>query len=229
MVRYLRDNLYQPPSLQLWDPVIPDLRAPRSRYPSWLPPTGDTNPFGGPPPPQQLPDFGLWNQRTRPDLNDTPKPSPALPTWPLPLPSPPGGISPFPDPPPIPPLPKRPPHEVDPSEKNPYNDPDFNPNFLVTRNLSGQTGDELVGGLLGMLLRGLMQEGRVQQVDDSVSTPNGASEHSSDSHDSPQGGLFGRLLAQQDEQARKGYDSNPRDASRQAPPLRRLGRRTYRQ
>jgi hypothetical protein len=230
MVRYLRDNLYQPPSLQLWDPAIPDLRGRRSRYPSWVPPTGNTNPFGSPPPqpPQQLPDFDLWNQPTKPDPNDTPRISPVLPTWPLPLPSPPGGKSPFADPPPIPPPQKRPPHEVDPSEKNPYNDPDFDPNFLVTKNLSGQTGDEPVGGLLGMLLRGLMQQGQVQQGDDSVSIPNDAPEYSPDSHGSPQGGLLGRLLALQDEQARKGLDSNQQDASRQALPERRLGRRTYR-
>jgi hypothetical protein len=207
MVRSLRDNLYQPPGLQLPDSVIPDLRERRS-LPWWAQPTEGTNPLGSPPPQpsQQLPDFDLWNQPTKPHLNDTPRPSPVPPTWPLPLPSRPGGKSPFTDPPPIPLPQKRPPLEVDPSEKNPYNDPDFNPNFLVTKNLSGQTGDEPVGGVLGMLLRGLMQQGQVQQGDDSVPLPNGTPEYGSNGHGSPQGGLLGRLLSQQEEQAWKGFD-----------------------
>jgi hypothetical protein len=60
-----------------------------------------------------------------------------------------------------------------------------------------------VGGLLGMLLRGLMQQGQIQPGTDSVSTPNGAPEYNSNSFGSPQGGL----LALQDEQTRNASDA----------------------
>lgn len=116
-------------------------------------------------------------------------------------------------------------HELDPPERNPYNDPDYSP-FIVTRNLSGQSGDKPVGGLLGMLLA-MMQQSQVQPGADSVSAPDGAPEYNSDSDGSPQG-LLGRQLALQDEQTPKGFDSNPQDAPQQALPERRLGRRTYR-
>jgi hypothetical protein len=91
-------------------------------------------------------------------------------------------------------------HEVDPPEQNPYNDPVYRP-FIVTENLSGQTDGEPVGGWPGMLLRATMQQGQVQPRTDSVSMPNDASEHNSDSHGNLQGGLLGRLLSLQAEQS----------------------------
>jgi hypothetical protein len=77
------------------------------------------------------------------------------------------------------------------------------------------------------MLLAMMRQSQVQPGVDSVSTPNDAPEYNSDSSVRPQG-LLGRLLALQDEQAPKGFDSNPQDASQQALPERRPGRRTYR-
>lgn len=69
------------------------------------------------------------------------------------------------DPPIIPPKnpakpfddPPRPTLELDPPERNPYNDLDYSP-FIVTDNPSARTGD----GLLGMLLRAMMQQNQIQ-------------------------------------------------------------------
>jgi hypothetical protein len=70
------------------------------------------------------PDLPSW--ATSPNLRATP------PRWPAPLSSPPPGPG-FPDPPPTQRAPQ--PHDVDPPAENPYNDPDYNPNFLVTKTL----------------------------------------------------------------------------------------------
>jgi len=78
--------------------------------------------------------------------------------------------------------------------------------FVVTESLSGRAEDEHVGGLLGMLLRAMMQQGQVQPVANSRSTSNGLPEYNSDSYGSPQGGLLGRFLALQDERARNAVD-----------------------
>jgi hypothetical protein len=68
---------------------------------------------------------------------------PLLPGWITPLPAPapapiwPAPPAPTPEREVFPPaLQMRPSHEVDPPEENPYNDPDFNPNFLVTQNVA---------------------------------------------------------------------------------------------
>ena len=106
------------------------------------------------------------------------------------------------DPPVIPPRnpdkpfsdPPRPTLELDPPERNPYNDPDYSP-FIVTENLSANAGDKPDGGLLGML-HAMMQQGQVQPVADPGSTPNGS-----------QGGLLGRWLALNDERARNAVDA----------------------
>jgi len=58
--------------------------------------------------------------------------------------------------PPIPPPQEPPPYDLDPS------------------NFPGQGGNEPVGGLLGMLLRGMMQQGQFQSGADSVPTPGSA-------------------------------------------------------
>jgi hypothetical protein len=60
---------------------------------------------------------------------------PNQPPWPTPPSAPPPPGWGFPDP--TSPLPMPRSHDVDPPEENPYNDPDYNPNFLVTKNLSG--------------------------------------------------------------------------------------------
>jgi len=96
----------------------------------------------------------------------------------------------------------RPSHDVDPSERNPYNDPDYSP-FLVTENRSGRAGSETAGGLLGILLRATMQQGQVHPGNDSVSVPSDTREYYSDGFGKPVGGLLGRWFALQDEQARK--------------------------
>ena len=99
-----------------------------------LPAPNQSNPFGDPGNPPRL----------RP--GDLPPQDPVAP-W-LPTPNappfflPPPSDQPFPDPGPTPgprlPLPppreQRVPHEVDPPVENPYNDPNYNPNFLITRN-----------------------------------------------------------------------------------------------
>ncbi len=146
MTRYLRENFYQPPSLQLWNPAIPEdvgLGKALPEIPQIFPvPSNKTNPFGPPPKiqgPQKPP-------RSEPNT------MPVLPAWPyLPLPSSPGNNNPFGDPPKISPQQERPPHEVDPPGQNPYNDPDYRP-FRVTENLLAKAGDGSPGGLLGRLL-----------------------------------------------------------------------------
>ncbi|MDI1265896.1 MAG: hypothetical protein PS018_21850 [bacterium] len=80
---------------------------------------------------------------------------PNEPWAPLPPQDPPAS-NPFPEP-----LLKRPPLDVDPSEQNPYNDPDHNPNFLVTDQLLERERIESPGGLLG-LLQEAMQRSKFQ-------------------------------------------------------------------
>jgi hypothetical protein len=153
-----RDYLFQQPSLQFWDPNIPKdvgigQAAPSAlmfpTVPRILPsPPGD-NPFGPLPkvnPPQKTP-------RSTPGGNILPPP----PTWPLPSPS--GGETPFPDPPSVYPPKMRPPRDVDPPARNPFNYPDEE--FVVTENRSGRAGNEPVGGLFG-LMRTVMQQGQIQ-------------------------------------------------------------------
>ncbi len=117
------------------------------------------------------------------------------------------------DPPVIPPRnpnkpfddPPRPAHELDPPERNPYNDPDYSP-FIVTENQKGQAGEESAGGLLGMLLT-MMPHGQVQLGADPPSVSNRAPEYDSKSYGSPQGSLFGKLPALQPEPARNAVDA----------------------
>ncbi len=143
-----KDGLPRSPGLQLQVPVIPDWRrapAPPSR-PWWLPPspaTGGASPYGSPPPQPELKPFDphLWVPSTKPDLRELPSlPHTFFPSPPTPE----NKSSPFPDP-----LP--PPHDVDPSERNPYNDPDYSP-FLITENRSSVADGAPQGGLLGRLL-----------------------------------------------------------------------------
>jgi hypothetical protein len=143
------------------------------------------------------------------------------------LPPAPGNSDPFVDPPQIFPQQKRPPHEVNPPERNPYNDldyfesPDRSP-FIVTENRAEPAGDdESGGGLPGMLRRYARQHGI-----DFGPMPNGAPKYLG-GYGRPQG-LIDKLLAVPDERTRKASDSNQQDASQQAVPERRLGRRTYR-
>ena len=95
---------------------------------------------------------------TRPQIPPIP---PIFRTRPAPWPDPPTVPGPFPVPVPQ----TRAPHEVDPSERNPYNDPEPNPrgdpawdpNFLVTGNQSLQEG-AAPGCLLGRLLSVLAKQ-----------------------------------------------------------------------
>src|SRR5579863_3329289 len=68
---------------------------------------------------------------------------------PAPWPDPPTVPGPFPAPIPVPQI--RPPHDVNPPESNPDNDPNYSP-FLVTENQAMGTVDTPQGGLLGRLL-----------------------------------------------------------------------------
>ncbi len=83
----------------------------------------------------------------------------------------------------------------------------------MTDNRSGQAGDESGGGLLGMLLRAMMQQGPVPPGADSVSSQNGAPDFNSDSYASPQG-LLGRLLALHNERAGNAVDLDRNDGAR---------------
>jgi hypothetical protein len=58
---------------------------------------------------------------------------------------------------------------VDPPEQNPYNDPDYNPNFLVTDNFSRRAVDAPAGGLLALLREVMQRSDRHQR---STSKPN---------------------------------------------------------
>ena len=71
----------------------------------------------------------------------------------------------------MPPLQIRPPHEVDPSKHNPYNDPDYSP-FLVTENLAVKAGDDSQGGLLGRLLALCAEQTRSAASADGSDGPN---------------------------------------------------------
>jgi hypothetical protein len=89
---------------------------------------------------RQRPNFAIMGteiperlRRTRPGWTDDP---PVIP--------PRNPDKPFSDPP-------RPTLELDPPERNPYNDPDYSP-FIVTENLSANAGDKPDGGLLGRWL-----------------------------------------------------------------------------
>lgn len=166
MVRYLRDSIYQPLGSQLWNPAIPQdvgLGKALPEIPPIFPtPSNGIDPFG-PPPTIRAPQPQPVPQRNAP---------PILPIWPfIRLPSSPGNSSPFGDPPRIPPQPEHPPLEVDPSERNRYNDPDFNPDFLVTDNLAGRVGGVPAGGLLGMLLRATAQQAQIQPDAQFASAP----------------------------------------------------------
>jgi hypothetical protein len=95
---------------------------------------------------------------------------PIFPTPPAPWPQPPNPIIPFPAPLPVPP------HDVDPPESNPDNDPNYSP-FLVTKNQAMETVDTPQGGLLGRLLAALAEQannasngGRVGNSDTEAAT-----------------------------------------------------------
>src|SRR5579872_5242107 len=76
---------------------------------------------------------------------------PVFPDQPPPWPEPPSVPAPFPAP-----LPSQQPpaHEVDPSDRNPYNDPDWSPFLITERQVAPQ------GGLLGRLLAVLAEQAR---------------------------------------------------------------------
>jgi hypothetical protein len=93
--------------------------------------------------------------------------------------------------------PPRPTLELDPPERNPYNDPDYSP-FIVTENLSAKAGYDPDSGLPA-LLQPVMRRDQAQLVG---SLPNAGAEYNPGIHDSLQGGLLGRLLALQAEQGR---------------------------
>lgn len=128
---------------------------------------------------------------------------PALPSWVdptispnlpnLPLPMPPGGQHPFPAPLPV--L-QRPPLEVDPSDRNPYNDPDYSP-FLITQNpLVGAAGLPQ-GGLLGRLRSVLAERaGNTARDDGALNSPidTAVAERSPESEDRPVRMLARRIV-----------------------------------
>jgi hypothetical protein len=62
----------------------------------------------------------------------------------------------------------RPPREVNPSDRNPYNDPDYSP-FLITHNPAGAAQ----GGLLGRLLA-VLAEQNTSRDDNSIAAPSEA-------------------------------------------------------
>lgn len=108
-------------------------------------------------------------------------------------------------------------HEVDPPERNPYNDLDYSP-FIVTEIPSANIGVESdYGGLLRMM-RATMQDGQVRPS--VVSDSNGESEYP-DSNDSRPGGLLGRLLAVHDEWLQNAADIYRNNSSGE------VGARTY--
>lgn len=78
--------------------------------------------------------------------------------------------------------------------------------LATSRIFSGQTGEAPAGGLLGML-QAIMPQAQVQPGTNSISAPNGAPDYHSDNYGSAPGGLLGRLLALQDEQARNASDA----------------------
>ena len=88
---------------------------------------------------------------------------PIFPTQPAPWPEPPSVSPPFPAP-----WPSQQQHEVDPSDRNPYNDPDYSP-FLITENAPTDPSVSQ-GGLLGRLLAMLSDAGGVSQEDSSVTS-----------------------------------------------------------
>jgi hypothetical protein len=101
MARNIRDDLPWSPSLELWDPIIPDFKEEsRPRLPTWILPQQ---------PPPKLPDFKVWDRLIRGMPETEPLPGWIQPQLPRPSPSP------FPDPDPSP-SPQQPPpaHEVDP-------------------------------------------------------------------------------------------------------------------
>jgi hypothetical protein len=202
-----RDYLPGSSNSQLLDTTIPYFRKPptppSARLPLWISPPESPNTFGNPPqnqPRQQLPDYlHIWDPPipAAPSSRDIPG---ALPSWISPLLSPPE--NPFPPP-------EHPPHDVDPPMGNPRNFPDRK--FVVTENISQHATDEPGGGLPGMLLRALMQQGQVQLGTDSVSDLDGAPEYrpelNPETSSTPQGGLLGRLLALHDERAGNTVDA----------------------
>jgi hypothetical protein len=146
---------------------------------------------------------------------------PSPPPGPLPmppLPSPPRSTNPFPDPSPLPRPPQAPPpHDVDPPE---------HPNSLVTQNLSGRPE----GAPENWLLAHYDQNGDVRRRPIN-SAPAGIGPAAAVAPAESAGGLLGMLYEMMQQRELKpdaGFASNPQDASQQAPPERRLGRRTYR-
>ena len=108
MVRYLKDNLYQPPDLQLWNPLIDvGLGKILLEIPPIFPaPSNKHDPFGPLPKTPQQPPHSVPQGSAPPIL-----PVPPFIT----LPGSPG----FGEPPKISPQQVRPPHEVDPRSKIP--------------------------------------------------------------------------------------------------------------
>lgn len=139
-----------------------------------LPADPGTNPFAYPPPEPQPKIFNphIWDWP--PETEGTP---PFVPAFPL-LPSPTNPENPFSDP-------SLRPLEVDPSEHNPYNDPDYierpyHSPFLITQNQSAGAGDPQ-GGLSGRLLALLAEQAR-GSGESSIALPGdaGPSEESED-------------------------------------------------
>jgi hypothetical protein len=199
MAYSFRDYLSVSPNSQLRDSTTPDPRKPPTllppRFPWWVPSPEGPNTFDNPPQNQlqQQPDYlHIWDPPipAAPSSKDT---LPAPPTLIPPLPSP--GTNPFPTP--TLPLPKRPPHEVDPSERNPYNDLDYSP-FIVTKNISERAPGEFGGGLLGRLLALQIQQSQVRPMAESPGQTPGASDdvQSSESR-RPIRSLVARILSDQ--------------------------------
>ena len=177
MTYYRKDDLLPPLNLQLPIPSIPDFRKPKLPLrPSWLPADPGANPFAYPTPEAQPTIFNphIWNWPPEQETEGTP---PFVPAPPL-LPSPKKPESPFP-------APSLRPHEVDPSEHNPYNDPDYierpyQSPFLITQSQSSGAGDPQ-GGLPGRLLALLAEHAR-GSGESSIALPGdaGPSEESED-------------------------------------------------
>jgi len=186
MARSRTDDLYSP-DWPLREPVKPE--GPPAGIPKELRPypssRGPKNPFPEPKiePPQKP--INIWRGFQAPAFPDL------RPEWLVPA-IPPPATSPFPDPstPRLPPIPSE---KIERRDLNPLDFP-------------GQGRNE-PGDAYGTVLRNMMPRGQVQSPADSIFAANGTPEYHSNSNESPQGGLLGRLIALQEEQNQ--YRSNP--------------------
>jgi hypothetical protein len=157
MAYSFRDYFPQSPNSRSKGPATP--RDEPSNFPKsyqLFPSPNFNNPFGDLPKIQtpQKP-LNIWNDPPTPPALDLERLRPML--RPVPPPTPTGTTNPFSDPsktrlPPIPPPQEPPPYDLGPS------------------NFPGQGGNEL-GGLLGMLLRAMMQQNKILPDAESASSP----------------------------------------------------------